>query len=470
MAAERRQLQPGASQMLYALANKSSMNPVNAFRELIDNSLDAMAKNIAFRYSRAKAQLLIIDDGLGTEDVEAIMTPYRHRDHATTQSGRYGIGGTSALVFLTGGLGLIEVVSRTAKLISMAEADYRSMAKDDVLGASFDSRPNPKGVTGTTITATGVRELNKNHIGSAYRELAFTFAPALRRGVSIAFEVDGKRQVWEAYRAPRLSHRVKIDLDVGGHRVTGFCGIVRPGEPNRVSGWAVEWGHRFVGKFSDPVGDRTVDLGLIYSEIKLPKAWANINDHKDGFVETPAALWSALEEACAPVIGLASQQSQTIELDGATRVAQAILDEAVGWEGPKVKGARGKGEKRGAQTPTGNGSPHERFSKTQPGDKDGRGGLPRRILIEWSSSMEQPYLIRLESGRARFVISKDDPGNDKYRGTAAGAFLAEFALVAIAADWKCRPQQYRSMFPNEEAEEIPELLGRLRTRRRPDAA
>lgn len=460
------ELRPGIRQMIESIRHKTGLNPTACVRELIDNSFDAGAMEVNIHLDRDHARLEISDDGHGTAEIEAIPTPYKHVAHETTESGFCGIGGSDAVIALLNGEGKCHLVSITEHLVSKMTVDYKASKLADRFISVRHKRDNVDSLaTGTTITLDGCRSLNPQNIGSIKRELSWTFSPALQAGKRINFTIDGKRQVWEPYKPPaRQGPAVKFDFEVEGHRVHGFCFLVKLGETNPVRGWAVVKGHRFLGKFSHPAAGRAGGMARIYSEVTLPKSWRNINDHKDDFVEPPVELWAKLAEACAPIMDRAEKESQSIELAASIQAAQDILDLAVGYG---VKGRRpGKPGKPAPPPPKKKGSSHKQFSHVQEGDKppfDGR-GMPRRIVLDWSPELEWPYEVRPEGKGVRVLINLDCAENQKYRGDAAGPFLADIALHWVATDMGLREEHYHPLLKELIGEEIPETFNAMRTR------
>jgi hypothetical protein len=254
----------------------------------------------------------------------------------------------------------------------------------------------------------------------------------------------------------------RFAFEVAGHHVKGFVALTKPGERNPLKGWTIAYGHRFVCTKSDPAADHDIDLSRIYSEVELPRDWPWINTHKDDFTEPQEELMAKLAEASLWAINQVKTEGRSIELTSALKSAQAILDAAL--DVPPVRGRRPgpRGQQEGTKEPTGQGSPHERFSATQPGDRKARGG-PRRIKIEPTTDMSQPYEIRAGARNiVTILVNTDDERNRKYFTEAGGGYLADLILAWIAGDWVCRSHQYKPMFPDIEAAEIPEIFDSLR--------
>lgn len=444
--------------LINQLASAAGMNFVSALRELIDNSLDADAKSIAIRY--ANGEFGIEDDGRGADDPGVIVAPNVHAEHTTTRSGRYGIGGSTALAWMAEGHGAAQVKTTTTAERHILEMDYSTAAAKGELNCKQTKAPNRSGQTGTTIVIRGTRRLSAQHVGCARRELSETYAPALRSGVSIA--INGTPLL--PFAAPATAKQKKFKFDIDGHPVKGFVGLVKPGEPNRLMGWTIAYGHRFVCTKSDPAVDHDIDIKRIYSEVELPRSWPWINTHKDEFTEPQVALMAKLTEVSLWAIEQAKSEGRSIELTGAIQSAQAILDAALGVPGIKGKRPGPRGKDRGTKEPTGTGSEHEHFNATQPGDRKARAG-PRRIKIQYTSGMEKPYKIELGVKNTVFVtLDQEDEGNRKYMKQEAGGYLADLVLAWIAGDWVCRAHMYKPMFPEFEVDEIPEIFGSLRAR------
>lgn len=462
------ELHPGAGQLIYALANKAGMTLTAALCELIDNALDAGATWIRITYDRQRGTLTIEDNGKGTTDVEAIVTPFKHSSHATTLSGRYGVGGTASQIFLTEGKGSSKVTSITDKFVSKIEADYGEMASSDHFMAHCEKMANQGKPSGTRIILSRCRELTPHEIGSARRELSFTFAPALRKRAKIEFQ-DGKNlKDWEASKSPALNFRKLFEFEIDGVPVRGFVGLTKPKETNPVRGWAVAHNHRFIGRYTAPLGNRTADLGRIYSEVILGKGWKNINDLKNDFVHDPEELWQKLEEVSAQVLDRADQEGHIFEFDSSQRIAQALLDAMTGFNvkerraSPAPIGEEGK-------KPTGRNSSRDNASKVQPGDRNLRQppGLGRIIVTMDSGMGDLIEQIDASKGRIHMSLNRDHPSNQIFKGEAAGPFLSRYVSLAIISDAHYRSSRYQGTLPGFNSEGIAIELGKLLARIRP---
>jgi hypothetical protein len=440
--------------MLVALAGWNGMTAAAAMRELIDNSLDAGAKSVEIAWNGDKFS--IADDGHGTDEPKRILTPYNHAEHAGTQSGRYGIGGTGALAWIAAASGRVKVASFTGSRQYTTSLHYGEAVRTNRLVVDLGARGDT-GPPGTTIAIDGCRAVSLHQIGAAKKDIAFAYAPALRSGIAIT--INGKPVA--PFVTPEILKRKPFRLTVDGCDIRGFCALVKPGKPNPVKGWAFSYGHRFMGVYSDPIGDSQADVNRIYGEVILPKPWKNINTTKDGFVTPPDELMEQVREASQWAIDQAQAESQSIEVNGAIAAAQGILDGILGAAEmerrdpaevpePGTKEPRGTGKKR-------------IYKKTKPGDNRRSSGGPRRIRLQWSCDLGQPYQIRPGNRNTVFVFLNDsDPANRVYRGAEAGPFLADIVLAWIAGDWIRRPSDYRPLFRDIEAESVVDMFAALR--------
>jgi hypothetical protein len=78
-------------------------NPAEALAELIDNSFGEArgnAKNVWVNVDRRKHRIEIIDDGVGCDDIADLFTLGKGAHEADGDIGRYGVGGSEALLWL----------------------------------------------------------------------------------------------------------------------------------------------------------------------------------------------------------------------------------------------------------------------------------------------------------------------------------------------------------------------------------
>ena len=465
-AGKRVTLFPSPSQMLEALVAKSNMSVPVALSELVDNALDAASANVTITYSKTEGVLCIADDGHGMPDPAVLVTPYRRADHDSTMAGRYGIGGTSGLFHLSKGEGEIVIESTHQGIGRKVRLNLGDVKKTDEWKAWKHACLS---IPGTRITITRCREIRVDAFRRLESKLAVDYAPSLRRGATITIKTDDETFAVKSFSSPNVIATKLFRVVVDDREVSGFCSLTAPGEPNPIKGWAVEYGHRFVCTVRDPAGEANLDFGRIYGEIKLPRDWPGVNDHKNGFTEDPQALWEAIGDACREIIDRAVAEGGDIELKSAMDDVNAILDEFTDYQ-PPVKGRRdsnGRDVENDGVEPTGDGSPHERFSKSQPGEKPmSRKGVPQKIRWAFASQLEDPFQVDITSRTARVLLS-EDPIYGWREYLPHPRFLAHAIIQIVATDCVIRGRDpYQLMFPDIEAQSVAQAYAAIMRFRR----
>lgn len=463
-------LDPGAKQMVYALAHQPGMSVHAAACELIDNSLDAGATTVEFLVDNQSHRIVITDNGRGTDNIGPIVTPFKHGKHEETnefQSGWFGQGGTLSQIWLCQGKGVTEVESRTKEFVYKIMADFAEMSETDNLEAGEeDVAANDEGTTGTIISISNCITISAAQIGQAQSNLSWRFTPALRKNAKIILDLDGNRRILEAYKIPPHNAKVKEKFDIDGKGVDVRCFLLKPGQKNRAKGWAVCFAHRIMDIYREPaeimMGDRSPDFSRLYAEVYLSRAWKDcINVHKDGFVTSPDFLWKELARICAPIMDRIEQEGTTIELNESIQTAREILDTAMGF-GWKAK-RRGPQNQTGRVNPTNNGSSHTDATVKQDGykpedGKGGRAGARKRIRPEWSEDLESLYEVRPSLQCIYVLLSKNAQCHAKYQVGEAGEYLAQYILHIVSADIHSNPSRYKDMHVASRGESIPQIL------------
>jgi hypothetical protein len=429
------------------------MSATVAFRELADNAFDADARRVEFTWNATRRTLTVTDDGNGSDQPEAIVTPYRHFHSSTTQSGRFGIGGTVAQVWMTEGQGKTKVATITKDTCSQIIADFDAMIKTDTFDAEWGKETNEGEPTGTSIELSRCVELKQSDFMKINTELAFCFAPALRHGREII--INGKSLA--PYDPPEYDERLDFEFEVDDLPVQGFCCLVKQGIKNPAKGWAIAYGHRFMDVKRDPASPRNVDLSRFYSEVRLPVDWNNLNDHKTDFVREPLELWEKLAEACAPILDRIQEEAVEYEIQESTRSAQERLDKLTERCSAGAKGKREPtGEKSGTQEPTGAGATHTQFSKSQPGNKNPV--RANKIKLTWESLDDVLYTINNVSKCIWVVLNRDAPSHKKYQESGAGDFLCDYVICHLAADIHAHSEKYKNTFKEFASTQIEGIL------------
>lgn len=399
-----------------------------AFKEWIDNSIGANAKNILIL--RTEDALEIIDDGIGCSDIKLMVSIAKSGMRSDDLACKYGIGGKmSQIRACISTDGYVEVYSIHKDVTSEIAIDWNQCVQQDAMGlANFNQCPTLRGSkTGTRIKIRNAKRFYKPN--QLMEEIGHFYAgEILNHGKTIAFEINGTRTIVRPYKAPPFEGKpVRFEIDYHGHHIKGLCGVVKPGVVNRYPGWSVHWGYRLVKVTQEPAGQHLVNR--IYGEVHLPRTWKDINVTKDDFTSDVDDLMERIGELCSEVIERGDMQSSDFVLNETSQIAGDLLTGAIAGGQERVKGRRpGRGGKSGTVTPSGNGSAHRNFTICQPGDKSGTfvGGvghvkIPNRIRIAWDNLDDRVYrvdvvgtnprtmTITLNNRNPCMIVFKDDP-------------------------------------------------------------
>lgn len=399
---------PAARGIVMGHANDARMTWLRIMKEYFDNSLDADAHAIEF--IKDGPELVIRDDGRGCPDPIVMVSLGHTKPHSadSPRSGFYGMGGKVAGIRASQGTS-VEVESvvggRTHRVIAnwrrMIEEDRFLYDRYDPMPALRTSRP------GTTIKIYNCRPLA--NLDKIVRDLEWSYADPLASGVSIRIAIEGHARQLRPYEPPPFADSMDCTIDHRGRPVRILCGLVADGHPNPYPGFTFHWGpHRVLKLSTDPAGSKSVSR--LQGHVYLPPGWDNHNLTKDDFAEEPEDLYAAIGAACRRIIDAADQAGTTLELQGFSAQIEERINRTLESIRVGIKGRREKPEnpKRGAVIPTGTGSPHRHFTKSQPGDKATAEELadqelarriPTRVQVRWDETLETPWWVDIRGKR-----------------------------------------------------------------------
>lgn len=435
------------------------------FKEWIDNSLGARARNIIIR-SKGKV-LEIVDDGDGCDDLIVMESPARSGNRPHDIAGMYGIGGVMSQIHASQG-GLVEVSSVHKNRQSEIAIDWNECLESNRFTPKYHNQipSSPDATTGTTIRIHRAKRFRDTE--KIITDLGHDYAYVLRHGRRILFEIDGDVKEVIAYEPPPFDKKVRFDFDFQGHRIKGFCGVLKQGFTNHYPGWSVHWGYRVAMVTKAPAMGHLVNR--IYGEIELPRTWKNIVPTKDDFTSEADDLWEKIGELCTEVLERGDVQSTDFAIQEASEIVGGLLTEAIGGDRALIKGRRPKkGEDEGTVEPSGDGPEHKKFTTSQPGykpsDLDGIEGLekaPKKIRIAWDEAMTQAYRIDITgTSRSRIMTIMLNSGNPQiYDFIKDPNKLVTICCHFMATDLTNTPQ-YRGMFPEFVRDEVKETFDAL---------
>lgn len=160
-------------------------DPLVCILEIVDNCLDAGARNISIWYSSgATGKVVVSDDGKGMSEDLLLKACNPGESSKVSGSGRYGLGLKSAAASLGRHL---EVDSRSAEGSANLRWDIDEDIRTEVFGEGAVLTGSCKRETvGTTVTISRIHS-RKMASKSARKDLCKHLTPALRNGVRIIY-------------------------------------------------------------------------------------------------------------------------------------------------------------------------------------------------------------------------------------------------------------------------------------------
>lgn len=160
-----------------------------ALCELIDNSIDARARNVFVIFDKEKNKIEIRDDGVGSDDISRFFNLGDTKGHDPSQRlGRFGMGGVKAGCYLAD---WVHITTRHRGIERTGTVYWTKSCQQNTELQFEKGKERPtKDHHGTVVTLHGVRagiERSTTIFGEAYQgvlrsELAMTYGPALRSG------------------------------------------------------------------------------------------------------------------------------------------------------------------------------------------------------------------------------------------------------------------------------------------------
>jgi Histidine kinase-, DNA gyrase B-, and HSP90-like ATPase len=357
--------------LLKALASQN-LDWKTALGELIDNSLDADAKNVQIIFDE-KRTLTVVDDGVGCASPEAIIILGDHRDHKTTKLGRYGVGATDAFLWCGGERSTVDVRTIHAGKRLMLSVNWENLANAGWAGDAptvFDAIE--PGEIGTRITvAPVVKDVPHGESWNRLiREIGYIYAPALKAGVQITVKPPrrGARPApVQRWTFPEMEpDHVDAMVAVGNRTARVTCGIVKEGHGNPRPG--LTYCHKFrVILPSSSRGCGEFGIGRVCGFVELDASWT-LAKNKTDIVSDREKLEAEIYRVLRPLLERAEQVGSVLECEAIATEVSERLNAMLGRSGT-ARAKRGEGEKSGAAEPTGEGSPHQRAAREQSGNR-----------------------------------------------------------------------------------------------------
>lgn len=371
---------------LYSIRNKARHNWQAMVCELIDNSINASAKNVRVSFLGGNV-FRIEDDGIGTPDLMRLVTLGK-RHHHEGGNGRYGVGCKEAIIWMWG---TTILTSETADAANELTVHWEDIACGDspFPTAASITPVSRSSKTGTCITCYADRRPAGKTLNNIRCDIGATYTPAIEDGVRIRFKTSGREATVLPRAWPQIADGKLIEdtIIAAGREVRIKMGIVAEGATNTYcNGFSFEQrGHRVIKETS--LGAHGLSVSRIAARISLGREW-EVSTNKDDLLDFTDELGDAIYERCADLMCEASEQAISIEDAAFAReLANAVLANS------KKKGRenRNKGETSGTAQPANTGRRRRQAARVSgdgeaeqrmPSDKQRRGFTVEGIYWE----------------------------------------------------------------------------------------
>lgn len=305
----KRKLNIAPKQWCIASMQATDIPWAEALSELIDNSLDAKAKEINITFTEDNS-VTVEDDGSGCDDLEAMLSLGSHSGRSTADLGRYGVGLKNAAASLANELAVTTYKGGVRRHVRVVWSD---LIKQETWEAeSLEEKAGSQ--TGTFIKLEKLSRRRPGNI-ALYDELSSTFSPAIESGVVITLDNE-PLTARKKYKFSECLERTTW-LDGVGYRA--FGGILAEGTHTHGEGpFVLAYKHRILGSTSEPCGDfNTSDRFICYVELlESEKGIWTLKKHKDGLIETDVAKWlyDQLKDYYSPMLERLHKEGESLEL------------------------------------------------------------------------------------------------------------------------------------------------------------
>lgn len=346
---------------------KQEMPAWLAICEIVDNSMDALAKLCKVDIDRKARTVSVCDDGVGAPNPAAIVTLGDHQAEERSTSGRYGIGAKDAALALGTA---VEVKVFRNGFLKRVFADFEEMVATGRWVATESSTPADGMASGTSVIVSRVdKTIDFRAVAS---RLSATFAPALRMGRKIV--INGV----EVQPPPvvAVTNRREGRGELCGKAYSWWAGV-KPAEDRTEGGWRFEFKYRVLpdNGSTRAYGCGAMDITNFYGVITLEEPddaddcekW-EVSKHKTSAEELQQVCEQIYSEISDLLEQCEAEHSLTLDNEIGEEAGHELTEAMAGVEAMKEKRShRDDGEERTA-VPRNTGIRRRRASKVQPGD------------------------------------------------------------------------------------------------------
>lgn len=358
--------------VLHSIRNQHNLTWPKLLSELIDNALDARAKTVRIDFSQ-KNTLEVADDGVGCADLSRMLVIGRRESHASTRTGRYGIGAKDAMI----GLGdVVSIRSVHAGVCQGIRVDWRSSIRqqpDGTWEGPDPERMETTAASGTVITINPLRKKRPTDFDGLRQQLAQTYGPALSAGDGFQILLCWRRghgfESIQPASPPDMDPQSTKTFEVRPNQSARITvGIITRPEDRRLEGVTVTLAGCRVVAFKTRWGLPNHATPGLYGLVELQGRGWSISKNKDELSEHDReAVASLIAVNFGDIIEASRRQSEHVYLRGINGLLRMVSDKV---RSERRKARRGSpSNPTGRVEPTGNGGPHTRAARTQPGDR-----------------------------------------------------------------------------------------------------
>ena len=338
--------------------------------ELIDNAFDAHATRVDIETTGRKGardfgDLVVSDDGRGSDDLSLMLAPGKRKQHPGTKLGRFGIGSKDAAIWLWG---TTQICSVHGGMIRTVEADWSAIEASGRwrVPRSIESKAGPAD-HGTRITFSKIaHEFPRGErFDGLVAELGYLYAPAIKRGLQITIRTKGRPPlVVPRFELPPLEHVVDCDVFVDGKRAHVHVGVVPDGVANPRAGISYTHGFRVIIQ-ANGLGCGGRNYSRISGWVQLADGDWKLTKNKDALADDEDALGDAVYAVIKDLVDRAAKQSITIR---SAALAQSLTQMLRGMAGEGDARREPTGDKPGTVAPEGGPKRHRSARKTRDGN------------------------------------------------------------------------------------------------------
>lgn len=425
------------SAYIKAIRAQHNLGWTSLLAELIDNALDACSSSITIDFS-VPGEMTASDDGPGVADLRMLLAPGYRQDHATTDSGRFGIGAKEAMICLGRASTVVSVHRGVMRSVSV---DWTELERSGSWKVNDPVEQETQRPSGTSITVSSFLKslpdwkLLISALGRGYAPAitAGSFQIRLRRkgkGVETVQPAPLPLLEREEYEHLTFPNGKSADVRMGI--------IIRPDERS-LQGITVAIKGRIIQRCTR-IGLDSPAPGL-YGYVILSKNFS-LSKNKDRISSADAEmLGDAIKHRFSSLIEYARKSGEDVLLSDCNRVLN-LLPTAVRRERDRRRKAKRSSpvNNPGAVIPTGRGGSHQQATKTQSGTRfPGREDDGCRFLQIQRDARGQTNLLTLEDDNHTVFVNTDHPFYGKVNGNMD--ILTPMVIVFFASQMELRGQK-----------------------------